>query len=137
MGSLMAGWSTSPSRSADAMKRSSSSLTKEEVERFWRSKKLLVQEHLDEAHKDAAVSPRMRIARQMTEDMDAQQKLNEAEGVSLSLPDISSRAWWTKSKWAFLNDPPTIEVKQTKYVAQFDVAALGQLQTDSTEHPAV
>lgn len=46
-----------------AMKRSKSSLTKEEVERFWRSKKLLVQQHLDEANKDAAISPRMNIAR--------------------------------------------------------------------------
>jgi hypothetical protein len=117
------------------MKRSKSSLTKEEVDRFWRSKKLLVQQHLDEANKDAALSPRMNMAKALTNEMDAQQNLADTAVLSTSLPDINP-AWWTKSKWAFLNDPPTLNIKQAKYVAQFDVATVGQLQTDSTEHPA-
>lgn len=131
MGSLLPGWSTSPSNADKAMKRSSSSLTKEEVEKFWKTKRLLVQEHLEEANKDAAISPRTRIARAISDEIEAQQRSAEPGGISMSLPEASS--WWTKSKWAFLNDPPTVDIKQSKYVPQFDVASLGQLQT---EHPA-
>ncbi|CAM6083437.1 unnamed protein product [Calypogeia fissa] len=132
MGSLL-GWETSPSRSDQVMKRSNSSVTKEEVEKFWLTKKLLMQEHLDEANKEAALSPRLRLARAMADEIDAQQKL--AEGVmSMSMPETNSRAWWTKSRWAFLNDPPTVNVKESKYVAQFDVASLGQLQPDNPSY---
>ncbi|CAM6109751.1 unnamed protein product [Calypogeia fissa] len=132
MGSLL-GWETSPSRSDQAMKRSNSSVTKEELEKFWRTKKLLMQEHLDEANKEAALSPRLRLARAMADEIDAQQKLAEG-GMSMSMPETNSRAWWTKSRWAFLNDPPTVNVKESKYVAQFDVASLGQLQTDNPSY---
>jgi hypothetical protein len=132
MGSLLPGWSTSPS-AEQAMKRSNSSMTKEEVEKFWKTKRLQVQEHLEEAHKDAALSPRMRIARAMSDEIEAQQKLAEADYLGMSLPEVNSKAWWTKSKWAFLNDPPVVDSKHARYVPQFDVATLGQLQT---EHPA-
>lgn len=129
MGSLLPGWSSSPSQTEKVMKRSSSSLTKEEVEKFWKSKRLLVQEHLDEANKDAAMSPRTRLARAISEELEAQQRMAQPGGVSISLPEANS--WWTKSRWAFLNDPPVIDVKQSKYVPQFDVATLGQLQTET------
>jgi hypothetical protein len=36
-----------------------------------------------------------------------------------------SRDWWTKSNWAFLNEPPQEEAPGTahSYTPQFDVAA--------------
>lgn len=32
---------------------------------------------------------------------------------------------WTKSNWAFLNEPPVMEAPTSKYVSQYHVANLG------------
>lgn len=32
---------------------------------------------------------------------------------------------WTKSNWAFLNEPPVMETSSNKYVSQFHVANSG------------
>ncbi|KAG4997001.1 hypothetical protein JHK85_028440 [Glycine max] len=33
--------------------------------------------------------------------------------------DVFDLAWWTKSSWAFLNEPPVIEPASNKYGSQF------------------
>ncbi|KAL2585579.1 hypothetical protein AAZV13_13G006000 [Glycine max] len=41
---------------------------------------------------------------------------------------IKKNAWWTKSSWAFLNEPPVIEASSNKYASQFHVANLGSMK---------
>lgn len=38
---------------------------------------------------------------------------------------INKNGWWTKSNWAFLNEPPVMEAASSKYAAQFHVASFG------------
>ncbi|KAI5656076.1 hypothetical protein M9H77_24869 [Catharanthus roseus] len=59
MGSLMAGWDSHvEDPKLVKLKRNSSSLTKEEIEAFWRSRKLKEEEHLRDI---SALSPRTQL----------------------------------------------------------------------------
>ncbi|BBN05091.1 hypothetical protein MPTK1_3g10210 [Marchantia polymorpha subsp. ruderalis] len=125
MGSLMAGWQTNRCDAEAALKRTTSSMTKAEVERFWRSKRNAIKRHL-----------RFIEAQQDAEELD--QRSSNSSGsytdststpstpTASSLPnDLSSntgrQAWWTRSSWAFLNEPPAQENKKNRYTPQFDV----------------
>ncbi|ESW08597.1 hypothetical protein PHAVU_009G058800 [Phaseolus vulgaris] len=35
---------------------------------------------------------------------------------------VKKNCWWTKSSWAFLNEPPVIEASSNNYGSQFHVA---------------
>jgi hypothetical protein len=132
MGSLMAGWSSNPLTAESVMVRSKSSLTKEEIEAFWRSRQKAMEEHL----KDAAAQ---KLAdHQQAESSNSGTGLAAAVPIPIQtagsqvmvqeLPKPSSIAaspdWWTRSNWAFLNDPPESHMNYApgKYTAQFDVA---------------
>ncbi|KAG6553304.1 hypothetical protein Mapa_005038 [Marchantia paleacea] len=122
MGSLMAGWQTNRCDAQAALKRTTSSMTKTEVERFWRSKRNAIKRHL-----------RFIEAQQDAEELD--QRSSNSSGsytdstsppstpTASSLPNALSgrQAWWTKSNWAFLNEPPILENKKNRYTPQFDV----------------
>jgi uncharacterized protein with PIN domain len=45
----MAGWDANPWNAEKVMNRSKTSLTKEEIEAFWRARQLAMEEHLKEA----------------------------------------------------------------------------------------
>ncbi|CAI9116767.1 OLC1v1018003C1 [Oldenlandia corymbosa var. corymbosa] len=136
MGSLMAGWdSPVPDPRLEKLRRNSS-LTRDEIQAFWRSRKAKEEEHLRDI---SSLSPRS----QELVFEDARRRNQRSS--SLPLPDtndddfdmksdqlgidklIQKNGWWISSNWAFLNEPPVIgnEGRQYKYASQFHVANMG------------
>ncbi|CAM6042776.1 unnamed protein product [Sphagnum compactum] len=119
MGSLMAGWSTNPLDAQSVMNRSKSSLTKEEIEAFWRSRQKAMEEHLNDAaaqkatYRTVPVQANVKISGGL-------KNSGEDEELWGGLKQIT----WTRSDWAFLNDPPESHTDaRHKYTPQFDVAS--------------
>ncbi|MED6135953.1 hypothetical protein PIB30_051568 [Stylosanthes scabra] len=134
MGSLMAGWD---SKSATTLKRNRS-LTKDEIDAYWRTKKKIEEEHLRSISNLSEVVQTSRTSNDMSE-----KKLQRAitmplhrgnESLNLNIDSnleelIKKNGWWTKSSWAFLNEPPVTESSTNKYVSQFQVANMGATTT--------
>ncbi|XWS24382.1 hypothetical protein CRYUN_Cryun28dG0097200 [Craigia yunnanensis] len=118
MGSLMAGWDSPVSDPTSVILKRNRSLTKKEIEAYWRSKKKTEEEHLK-----AIFSPSDSCS-QLVLDMDAE---TSPENI------IKKNGWWTRSNWAFLNEPPVIDRPTNSYKPQFHVAnlAASKLNTDS------
>ncbi|OIV96333.1 hypothetical protein TanjilG_09760 [Lupinus angustifolius] len=132
MGSLMAGWDSSTLDPKSARVERNRSLTKEEINAFWRTKKEIEEEHLravsklseniqvskykeiEKFHKSSTTVPLASIKESL--DMDVNTSLEQL---------IKKNGWWTKSSWAFLNEPPIMEAASNKYASQFHVANLG------------
>uniref|UniRef100_A0A7C9D0P6 Uncharacterized protein n=1 Tax=Opuntia streptacantha TaxID=393608 RepID=A0A7C9D0P6_OPUST len=91
---------------------SSSSVTRREIEKFWRKKRLVEEEHLLAAIKAAA---RLRAARLSEEDYqlfleDIQEEvviINKGSAGNTNHQEVrvGIKDWWTKSKYAYLNQP--------------------------------
>ncbi|GAB2267713.1 hypothetical protein Dimus_002695 [Dionaea muscipula] len=138
MGSLMGGWDC-PVYDPKAVKyMRNKSLTKEKIEAYWKEKKETEQEHLQ------ALSPRSQSAYITSLDQEPS-RVEECSNVkkkkwrSNSLPAdlhkqdddeeeeeeedlrkliLKKNCWWTRSNWAFLNEPPVIAGEpQYKYAA--------------------
>ncbi|XP_027355948.1 uncharacterized protein LOC113865531 [Abrus precatorius] len=132
MGSLMAGWDSIALDPESATLERNRSLTKEEIDAYWRTRKNIEEEHLraisnlsdtiqakkyeesDRFHKSSPM-PLARIKESLGMDVDTK-SLEQL---------IKKNGWWTKSSWAFLNEPPVIEAASNNYVSQFHVANLG------------
>ncbi|KAG6546839.1 hypothetical protein Mapa_011692 [Marchantia paleacea] len=135
MGSLMAGWSTTPPCAKKVFKRTTSSLTRDEVNRYWRSKRTQSREHLEEAHRAAALarSRSFMIDANLSEEAEDYFPDMNSDGGSLSgsqptTPTANERGdenskncWWRRSNFAFLNEPPLHEEKHYSYVSQYDI----------------
>ncbi|KAL6638182.1 hypothetical protein ACP70R_025754 [Stipagrostis hirtigluma subsp. patula] len=118
MGSLMAGWD-SPVLGDDnkVRARRNRSLTKEEVEAFWKQRR-----SGGEATTAPLGSPGIKTGP------------SSPAGRVDSFPDdggagespSKSRDWWTRSSWAFLNEPPQEEPagRAQSYKPQFHVARI-------------
>lgn len=129
MGSLMSGWDSHPLDDQKVTKRSNSSLTKDEISAFWRSRQRAMEEHLKEAAAQKA------LAATVTQQSGGGSSLSVASAVAIEVPrqaseevqqpTASSPDWWTRSNWAFLNFPPEMLLKDSRdrYTPQFDVAA--------------
>ncbi|XP_022982140.1 uncharacterized protein LOC111481065 [Cucurbita maxima] len=131
MGSLMAGWDSPASDPEEVSHRRNKSLTKEEIEAFWKTKKQLHEEHLR-----AILSPfqsceeikKVEFGGNNLQRSSSVPPFNTRKG----LLDMESEAsldnkpkkngWWRRSNWAFLNEPPVIEGSGNSYVSQFHVA---------------
>ncbi|KAK4274781.1 hypothetical protein QN277_017958 [Acacia crassicarpa] len=129
MGSLMAGWD-SPTLDPRSVKLvRNRSLTKEEIDAYWRSRKQIEEEHLK------AISSIAENNKEQANKYEESEKLSSVElarmkefiggdaGKSLEQL-IKKDGWWTKSNWAFLNEPPVMETSSHKYASQFHVANL-------------
>lgn len=127
MGSLMSGWDSHPLDDQKVTKRSNSSLTKDEISAFWRSRQRAMEEHLKEAAAQKA------LAATVIQQSGGGSSLSVAVPIEVpkqaseevQQPTASSPDWWTRSNWAFLNFPPEMLLKDSrdKYTPQFDVAA--------------
>ncbi|GLJ19472.1 hypothetical protein SUGI_0351610 [Cryptomeria japonica] len=151
MGSLMPGWD-SP-RSGGIEKRKSS--TQEEIENFWKIKREVEEEHLKAATEtvstisedDTLISKILGSGKQAFSakrpacleisnsfsDRDSEDAQFVKDEDSLRNKNLT---WWTRSKWAFLNEPPLSEMEGPahKYTAQHHVAMIGdQKQGFSTD----
>ncbi|KAG6548850.1 hypothetical protein Mapa_009612 [Marchantia paleacea] len=145
MGSLMAGWQTNPQDAEKAaFKRSTSSVTKDEVHRFWKAKRSMMDKHLQEAQRDANHARTIALPGSPTYDSGFESGASPSGSMSGSPPitpttpttsamrDASSTeipGWWKKSNWAFLNAPPIVEDRKNRFVSQYDVRA--PLKADS------
>ncbi|KAG6543340.1 hypothetical protein Mapa_015254 [Marchantia paleacea] len=128
MGSLMAGWQSQPPDTKEEVKRVKSTVTKGNIENFWRTKEVSVRSHLQQARKDAYLRRSISIAED-AESENGQGLTSSESGESDAdfppttptsvIPKDLSIDWWTKSRWAFLNEPPTIGKKQNGYMSQF------------------
>ncbi|RLN41453.1 uncharacterized protein C2845_PM01G24890 [Panicum miliaceum] len=138
MGSLMAGWD-SPVLGDDKKvvhAWRNRSLTKEEVEAFWKQRRrsedageqLITSPLASPATtaarspgrggtKAGASSPKVRV--------DGFLPASDNDGGAADSPS-KSRDWWTRSNWAFLNEPPQEEPsgRAQSYTPQFHVARI-------------
>ncbi|KAI3460331.1 hypothetical protein Pfo_016994 [Paulownia fortunei] len=143
MGSLMAGWD-SPVPDPNLVKfRRNKSLTKEEIEAFWKSKKKKEEEHLKDI---SLLSPRSQKtifeeAAERRNQTASTESLSKTENELLDMESetslekiIQKNGWWISSNWAFLNEPPVIGQEGTaqRYASQFHVA--GMAGPSSTTH---
>ncbi|RWR94817.1 hypothetical protein CKAN_02412900 [Cinnamomum micranthum f. kanehirae] len=129
MGSLMAGWDSPTLDSDTVSSMRNRSLTKEEIEYFRRLQKTSEEEEhpLDvicslknmESKDTGTVhqstySPMLEICKKHPE-TGGGLGINEAK---------KTDDWWTRSSWAFLNEPPYEDVDKSsfKYESQFHVA---------------
>ncbi|KAL2346318.1 hypothetical protein Fmac_000318 [Flemingia macrophylla] len=132
MGSLMAGWDSRTLDPESATIERNRSLTKEEINAYWRTKKETELEHLREISKLSDT-----IQARKCEDSKNSNKSNSValarikESLGMDVDEkrmeqlIKKNGWWTKSSWAFLNEPPLMEAASNKYASQFHVANLG------------
>ncbi|KAL5219599.1 hypothetical protein ABZP36_020283 [Zizania latifolia] len=135
MGSLMAGWDSPVLGDENKVRaRRTKSLTKEEVEAFWKQRRIRLPDQdggeMSSCSPLGSPSPASMAARSPHG-----ARVNEpAVRVEGFFPDddggaadspSSSRDWWTRSKWAFLNEPPQEEDgKEQSYTPQFHVATI-------------
>ncbi|KAM3279649.1 hypothetical protein ACQJBY_046804 [Aegilops geniculata] len=118
MGSLMAGWS-SHALDDDLKVRfmRNRSLTKDEVEAFWRQhKKPAPEDNVDGGETVVVSSPRKGSPKstprpstlshvRSSPPVMASRVDGDGDGEAAASPS-ASRDWWTRSSWAFLNEPP-------------------------------
>lgn len=142
MGSLMAGWDSPILEAKQVRIHLNNSMTKEEIANYWREKRIIEEEHLLSAFKSAArikartftAEDYKRFEDSLAEDEKPQMKNT---GETDEETRIGIKDWWTKSNYAYLNQPPltaTMEVPakpKYKYTAQFDIARLGKARNDS------
>ncbi|MBA0659102.1 hypothetical protein Goklo_011262 [Gossypium klotzschianum] len=142
MGSLMAGWDSPVSASKSGCQlnvfratiQRNRSLTKEEIEAYWKSKKKTEEDHLKAIYSPSDSSNQLEIPSQgygrsimrsssMPSPHTEQGFLHiDAE---TSLEDIVKKnGWWTRSNWAFLNEPSVLDGPTNSYTSQFHIANL-------------
>ncbi|XP_066334465.1 uncharacterized protein [Miscanthus floridulus] len=137
MGSLMSGWD-SPVLGDDGKKvhaRRNRSLTKEEVEAFWKQQR---RSRMSSQDGGELASPLASPPANATESPFGSLEKPSVVRVDGFLPGggpgdddaadspSRSRDWWTRSSWAFLNEPPQEEpsARAQRYTPQFHVARI-------------
>ncbi|KFK44107.1 hypothetical protein AALP_AA1G216700 [Arabis alpina] len=109
MGSLMPGWD---SRVADPKSvRRCKSLTREEIDTFWKTKKKNEEEHVQAVSKLVA----QEVAEEEKKVEDPYENQSKTSG------------WWRRSNLAFLNESREEEGRPNKYVPQFQVAHITKI----------
>ncbi|OVA07055.1 hypothetical protein BVC80_1117g55 [Macleaya cordata] len=134
----MAGWDSPVSDPKFVTCQRNKSFTKEEIEAYWRSKKLIDKEE----HNLKAITVLPEKSQEITSKKESGSGVFQRSS-SLPLTDrrgnllavdtktaleklIKTNDWWTKSNWAFLNEPPVIATEghpTYKYASQYHVVA--------------
>jgi len=116
----MAGWDSHTTDPKSASLERNRSLTKEEIDAFWRSKKESEDEHLK------AISNLSRTIQpgKYEDTVPLTRRMKKSFGMDVD-KNMKKSGWWTKSSWAFLNEPPVMEAPTSKYASQYHVATLG------------
>ncbi|XP_031486477.1 uncharacterized protein LOC116254946 [Nymphaea colorata] len=100
MGSLMAGWSSPSVHPNKVRLERNRSNIKEEIENFWKT-----QREAEEAKSKEENCFRKTEIQQVNND-----QITWEESIA-----SSSSAWWTRSSWAYLNEPPKEDIKGRSY----------------------
>ncbi|KAK7383023.1 hypothetical protein VNO78_28688 [Psophocarpus tetragonolobus] len=132
MGSLMAGWDSTHMDPKSATLKRNRSLTKDEIDSYWKSKKKIEEEHLRAISNSSETlqakkntEPEKKLQKSITMPVTRGQDYSNKD-IDTSLEQlIKKNGWWRKSSWAFLNEPPVNESASNKYASQYDVANLG------------
>ncbi|KAL8145024.1 uncharacterized protein LOC141706778 [Apium graveolens] len=141
MGSLMAGWDSHVPDPKTVKHQRNRSLTREEIDTYWKSKKQTEEELTHVFSKGVeTVKSSERIFKRSSSvppynkerflDMEADEE-DEVDLHSL----ILKNGWWTSTSSAFLNEPPVISEEgknQHKYAAQFHVP---DMDASKPHHP--
>ncbi|KAL5845120.1 hypothetical protein ACOSQ3_011189 [Xanthoceras sorbifolium] len=140
MGSLMAGWNSPVSDPKFVKYERNKSLIKEEIDAYWREKKMEEeqQRHLkdnisgpssdinDHVKESSTYSEESRVKRSSSMPLVNTNKesfMDTDKEISLEKL-VKKNAWWTRSNWAFLNEPPVLEGNNKRYASQFHIANL-------------
>ncbi|CAK7346350.1 unnamed protein product [Dovyalis caffra] len=137
MGSLMAGWDSpvpDPKSVKTSVKyRRNRSLTKGEIDAYWRLKKKTEEDHLkaisslssssqqDGTHEDYGIEFQRSSSfppantKEGFADMETEASLEQL---------IKKNGWWASSNWAFLNEPPVLERSSNNYTPQSTISKL-------------
>ncbi|EEF52594.1 uncharacterized protein LOC8288949 [Ricinus communis] len=123
MGSLMAGWDSPVLDPKSVKYKKNWSFTKEEIEAYWKLKKKTEEEHLkaistpseDDTNYDDNDGIKLKRSSSLPE---ARTKEKEKSLEKL----ITENGWWTRSNWAFLNEPPVLDRSSNTYASQFHIA---------------
>lgn len=124
----MAGWGSSSIDPKSAILKRNRSLTKDEIDAYWKSKKKIEEEHLtaiSNLSETIQPDPEKKFQKSMTMPVAHVRDPFNMNVLDTNLEQlINKNGWWTKSNWAFLNEPPMMEAASNKYAAQFHVASL-------------
>ncbi|CAL5384936.1 unnamed protein product [Camellia sinensis] len=147
MGSLMAGWNSTVHDPRTEKFERNRSLTKEEIEAYWVSKKKAEEERLRAIY-DISMKSTSQIQEKSTVE-ESERKIQRSSSLPLSNTKdgllqmetetsfeklIMKNGWWIRSNSAFLNEPPVIvsEVPAYKYASQFHVAGIATSTSTAT-----
>ncbi|GMH04176.1 hypothetical protein Nepgr_006015 [Nepenthes gracilis] len=142
MGSLMAGWSSPVHDPKAAKYMRNKSLTNEKIDAYWKSKKKTVDEHLQAISTTTATTIEASI---IEESANIRHRRSRSLPIVNTVEDHLEReaadtdfekllkkiCWWTKSKWAFLNEPPVLTAEGNKCASQHHVAGLAPTNADT------
>ncbi|KAH8509458.1 hypothetical protein H0E87_011283 [Populus deltoides] len=140
MGSLMAGWD-SPVPDPRSMKyRRNRSLTRGEIDAYWRLKKRTEEDHLKaisglSSNSQDGADEDHGIEFQRSSSLPAattKERFMDMETDQASLEQlIKKNGWWTSSNWAFLNEPPVLERSSNNRTPHFHVASLATSKSNT------
>ncbi|KAL8166064.1 hypothetical protein V2J09_007563 [Rumex salicifolius] len=119
MGSLMSGWDAPVHDPNTVKSMRNKSLTKEEIEAYWRLKKETEEDHM----KAIFVSPNSPQKKSNKKSKTSNFRRQDFDIYKDELIKKNS-CWWTRSNSAFLNEPPmTGEGSEQKYMSQHHIAS--------------
>ncbi|XP_058076194.1 uncharacterized protein LOC131224810 [Magnolia sinica] len=136
MGSLMAGWDSPFVDPKTVNSERNRSFTKEEIENFRRLHKKCEEEEEEEEeehnpphtlslslHNNPSLESGKEVTRYFLPPYYSTTELESDVGSGM---EKKTDDWWTRSNWAFLNEPPQeeIDVSSHKYASQYHVAEL-------------
>ncbi|KAH7682757.1 hypothetical protein IHE45_05G142200 [Dioscorea alata] len=135
MGSLMAGWNSSFKDQKYVMYQRNKSLTRGEIDAYWKSKKKTEEEHLGElsgsksnTQESSYEESKGRMQRSSSLPLVEKREILSKYGAKPDEEKFSkiNSCWWTRSNWAFLNEPPVVTTEGPhKYVSQYNVTEIG------------
>ncbi|KAB5557598.1 hypothetical protein DKX38_008507 [Salix brachista] len=139
MGSLMAGWDSPVPDPRSVKYRRNRSLTRGEIDAYWRSKKKTEDDHLraisslsssgqDGADEDHGMKFQRSTSMPAASTREAFMDMEAGAGLEQL---IKKNGWWISSNWAFLNEPPVLERSSNNYTPQFHVASPATLESSS------
>lgn len=115
MGSLMAGWQIPVKDPNFVRVMRNKSLTKERIQDYWNLKRKTEEEHLKsispvvkESLTEEACPNEHKRKKSLPMIGGKRSKLESSKESETNLQALKNYGWWTRSNWAFLNEPPLI-----------------------------
>ncbi|KAK9129850.1 hypothetical protein Sjap_010337 [Stephania japonica] len=119
MGSLMAGWDSPVSDPKAVRYQRNKSFTKGEIDAYWRSQKRIEEEHLKSisvAQEDTKESTENEGGLPRSSSMPLTDRKGDIQYVDAETAiEKLKKGWWTRTNWAFLNEPPVIATESRSH----------------------